>query len=341
MAKTQVADVIVPEIFENYVIERTAEMPKFAQSGIIVREPEIDALAAGGGRTVNMPFWQDLTGDREIIGDATTFTPAKIGADKDIAAVHNDGKSWSTTLLAKLLAGSDPMSAIGDLVAAYWGRQDQAMLVASVNGLYAALDAEVGDPNILKIASESIAGTSPTTQLNGTTFVDATVVLGDAADRLTAVGMHSATEGFLRQNDLIDFIPDSEGKGQIPTFQGRRVVVSDGLPTRAGTTDGTVYTTVLFGEGAFRKGAAALDQTPLEGGFGTEGVEFSRVSLGHDSILINRRRHILHPGGIAWQSASVAGESPTNAELALAANWSRVYESKNVRMVIVTHNNDQ
>jgi hypothetical protein len=28
-----------------------------------------------------------------------------------------------------------------------------------------------------------------------------------------------------------------------------------------------------------------------------------------------------------------------NAELALAANWQRVYESKNVRMVSILHNN--
>src|ERR1041384_6335733 len=52
---------------------------------------------------------------------------------------------------------------------------------------------------------------------------------------------------------------------------GRRLVVDDNLPTRAGTTDGTVYTTYLFGQGAFAKGAAPLDGTPLQGGFGTEG----------------------------------------------------------------------
>jgi hypothetical protein len=34
--------------------------------------------------------------------------------------------------------------------------------------------------------------------------------------------------------DLIDFVPDSQGKAQIRTFQGRAVVVDDSLPTRAG-----------------------------------------------------------------------------------------------------------
>jgi hypothetical protein len=72
-------------------------------------------------------------------------------------------------------------------------------------------------------------------------------------------------------------------------------VVDDNLPTRAGTTDGVVYTTYLFGPGAFAKGAAALDSAPLQGGHGTEGVEMAREALASDTILINRRRYILHP----------------------------------------------
>jgi hypothetical protein len=169
--------------------------------------------------------------------------------------------------------------------------------------------------------------------------VDATAKLGDRGDRLTAVAMHSGTEAALRKLDLIDFVPDSEGKAQIRTFQGRRVVVDDNLPTRAGTTDGTVYTTYLFGPGAFAKGAAPLDGTPLQGGIGTEGVEFYRDALASDSDLINRRRYILHPRGVRFTSSSVAGDSPTNAELEMGANWTRVFEAKNVRIVAVTHNN--
>jgi hypothetical protein len=86
--------------------------------------------------------------------------------------------------------------------------------------------------NKLSIASESIAGQSASTRLNGSTFVDATAKLGDRADRLVAVAMHSATEAALRKLDLIDFIPDSESKAQIRTFQGRRVVVDCGQAGR-------------------------------------------------------------------------------------------------------------
>jgi len=54
---------------------------------------------------------------------------------------------------------------------------------------------------------------------------------------------------------------------------------------------------------------------------------------------INRRRHILHPRGVKFTSASVGAASPTNAELENQANWVRVWENKNVRLVAITHNN--
>jgi hypothetical protein len=42
---------------------------------------------------------------------------------------------------------------------------------------------------------------------------------------------------------------------------------------------------------------------------------------------------------VKFTSASVAADSPTSAELETAANWVRVWENKNVRLVAITHNN--
>lgn len=338
MAKTLITDVIQPAAWEGYVIERTAELAEFAQAGIVEADPAFDELAGQGGLIVNMPFWQDLSASRQILSDSGDLTVNKISGSQDAARIHRDGNAWSVNVLAKWLSGDDPMAAIGDLVADYWGRIDEDMLVASLVGLELEFDSISGDPNLLKIASESIASTTDATRLNGTTFIDALQKLGDRNSRLSACAIHSATEAYLKKLDLIDYVPDSEGKAQIATFQGRRVVVDDDLSSRAGTTDGTVYRSILFGMGAFAKGASPLAGEPLEGGFGTEGVELARVALSSDSVLINRRQHILHPRGVKWVDGSVAGTSPTDAELALAANWTKVYESKNIRIVIVQHN---
>ena len=336
MAKTAVADIIIPTEFEHYAIERTAELSTFGQSGIVEHAPEFDELAAGGGRDVKMPFWKDLTATRQLLNDAAALAVNKITSDQDSARIHNDAQVWSVNHLAKVVSGDDPMQAIVDLVGDYWARTDEGLVISCLKGVFASASM-LG--NKLTIASETLVGQLDSNRLNGATFVDATVKLGDRADRLTAIAMHSATEAALRKLDLIDFLPDSEGKSQIRTFQGRRVIVDDNLPVRAGTTSGLVYTSYLFGPGAFGKGSARLESNPLQGGFGTEGVELARVPLESDSVLINRRRYILHPRGVRFTGAVVAGDSPTNAELENGANWARVFEAKNVRMVAIEHNN--
>src|ERR1041385_7553995 len=289
MAKTAVADIIIPTEFERYAIERTAELSTFGQCGIIEHAPEFDELAAGGGREVKMPFWKDLTAARQLLADNASLAVNKINADQDIARIHNDAQVWSVNHLAKVISGDDPMAAIGDLVAAYWARTDEGLVISCLKGMFGAASMA---GNLLAIHSETVAGTTAATKLNGATFVDACAKLGDAADRLTAVAMHSATEAALKKLDLIDFLPDSEGKPSLATFQGRRVVVDDTLPTRVGTTDGTVYTTYLFGQGAFAKGASPLDGTPLQGGFGTEGVELARSALDSDTLLRSEERRV-------------------------------------------------
>ena len=73
MAKTAVADIIIPTEFEKYAIERTAELSRFGESGIVEMAPEFDALAAGGGREVKMPFWKDLTATRQLLSDSASL----------------------------------------------------------------------------------------------------------------------------------------------------------------------------------------------------------------------------------------------------------------------------
>ena len=128
MAKTAVADIIIPTEFEKYAIERTAEMSRFGECGIVEVAPQFDELASGGGREVKMPFWKDLTATRQILSDSGTLTVNKIAADTDIARIHNDAQVWSVNHLAKMVSGDDPMGAIVDLVAGYWARTDDLLV---------------------------------------------------------------------------------------------------------------------------------------------------------------------------------------------------------------------
>jgi len=312
---TRIADVIVPAVFNPYVIQRTAELSALSQAGIISNTPELDALASAGGKLINMPFWNDLTGADEVLSDTGALTPEKIAAAQDVAALYMRGKAWSTNDLAKALSGSDPMAAIGDLVAAYWARRRQALMFSQLKGVFAS-----ATMSTLTLDVSALAGVLAT--MTGNTFIDALTLLGDAAGKITAVGMHSAVYASLQKQNLIVYIPNSLGVVDIPTYMGKRVIVDDGCPVAAG-----VYTTYLFGEGAIGLGNGSA---PVP-------TETDRDSLAGDDILINRQHFVLHPRGIKFNNASVAGSSPTNVEAETAANWTKVYETKNIRIIKFVH----
>lgn len=333
MAETLVSDVIVPEIFLPYVLERTAELSAFFTSGIIDTDSQFAALANGGGQTIQMPFWQDISGNSQVLSDGGSLTTKKIGASRDVAVLNNRGDAWKTNDLARLLSGDDPMGRIGDLVAAYWARDHQDTLISMLKGVF-AIASMAGNLSAIHAASGAIGAAN---YLTGTTFIDGKQLLGDAKNNLAAIAMHSAVEASLLKQDLIDFMPDSEGKMTLPTFQGLQVIIDDSMPTET-INSATVYTSYLFGKGAVAMGAASNVMDPIEGGFGTWELEYTRDALAGSSIMINRRRFILHPRGVKWLGGSMAGLSPTNTEFENASNWLRVFEAKHIRVVKITHN---
>ena len=315
MAITKISDVIVPELFNKYVINRTMELSAFFQSGIVVNSPEFDTLASEAARTHNMPFFEDLQGESEATLEDVKMTPAKIGSNKDVSTTILRQKMWGSSNLAAALAGADPAKAIGDLVAAYWARDMQKELIAILKGVFGTVPAgSSGDPaaetrletNILDISG--LSGTKA--NWSGSAFIDAEQKLGDAKAQLTGVCMHSATEAYLKKQNLIETVQPSDDVA-FGLYQGKRVIVDDGCPVADG-----VYTTYLFGNGA-----VALGNGNPAGFVPTETDRAKRKGSGVD-YLINRKTMILHPRGIAWQNAEVAKtEGPSRTEVANPKNW--------------------
>lgn len=331
MPGTTLQDVIVPELFNPYVINRTMELSALLQCGIIANNSEFDALASQAAPTVNMPFFEDLTGESEQVIEGGDLTDNKISSNKDVAAIIRRAKMWSATDLSAALAGSDPMAAIATLVAQFWARDMQKELIAVLNGIFGTVPA--GDSNtppaetrlesnLLDISKKSGAAAN----WSGSAFIDAEQKLGDAKAQLTGICMHSATEAYLKKQNLIDTVQPSNDVA-FGTYQGKRVVVDDGCPVAGG-----VYTTYLFGNGA-----VALGNGNPVGFVPTETDRAKRKGSGVD-YLINRRTSILHPRGVAFTSASVAKtEGPSRTELADPKNWKPVYEPKQIRIVAFKH----
>lgn len=323
---TRIADVVVPEVFNPYVINRTMELSALYQSGIVQTVSELQGALNKGNRYFNMPFWNDLTGEDESLEDTEgwALTPDKITSGQDMATQLFRGKAWSTTDLAKTLSGDDPMGAIGDLVAGYWNRRMQASLIATLKGAFTTIT----DTHVNSIAIEDGINATDTNKVSGAAIVDTMSKLGDAHEVLTGIVMHSVPYFNLVKQGLVEDVRDEDGRVIYKAYLGKRIIIDDGVPVEDGTTSGKKYTTYLFGNGAIGYGEGS-PEVP---------TETDRDSLAGEDILINRKHFVLHPRGIKFTNASVAKVAPTNVELALASNWERVYSNKHIRMVAMVTN---
>jgi hypothetical protein len=354
MAAVQVSDVVVPSVFTPYTQQLTEEKARLIQSGVMVASPILNQLLAGGGKTFTVPSWLDLdasdsTGADNVSSDdvadiqAASFengtptdanrgdaTPQKISTTEEVAARLVRNQSWSSTGLARELAGSDPLAAIATRVAYYWIRRLQRIFIATWNGVIADnLAAPTGDDTHTQYdLINDISGSSfidGVTNFSAEAFIDAATLMGDSQSDLTAVMVHSVVYARMQKNNLIDFIPDARGEVNIPTFLGREVIVDDGVPKT-----GQVYDSWLFGMAAAQFGEAMADIP----------TEISREALagngGGQEILTTRRVYTVHPTGHAYIQSTIPNGGPSNTNLAAAANWSRHYpERKQIKFAVL------
>lgn len=312
----KIADILTPDVWNAYGANRTKELSAFWQSGIVSAVPGISL--PNGGAVIDMPHFNDLTGDTENLSDADSLTPAKITTGQQKAVVIGRGRAWGVNDLAGVFAGADPARAIMDRIAAYWARQQQAELISTLNGVFgaASMSGLVHD-----IEAESTAATRT---LNAGTFIDATQKLGDAKSTVTAIAMHSATEAYLAKAQLIEYVQPAGQSDRVPFYMNKRVVVDDGLPVSTG-----VYTTYVFGSGVIGYAENAI---------GASDLETDRDILAGEDVMAMRRRFILHPVGLRW-AGSAAGAFPTRAELATGTNWVRSFDVKAIPMIAIRHRN--
>lgn len=324
MAVAALADMIVPTKFNKYVENKTSEKSRLLQSGIMV---DLSAVvdAEIEGKTVNMPFFNDLDANDAdvVINDTTDLTVSGITTAQDVAVKLLRAKAWGSTDLAGDLAGADPVDAIANRIADYWSRRDQRTLLATLSGAFAAANVVAGDGTFKNVYDIS-AGTGGAEYFDADAFIDAVFQLGDEAEGLAAVAVHSFTLKSMVKADLIDFRPDSEGKLTVPTYLGKTVIVDDSMPVSAG-----VYTTYLFGPGAIAYGSKS-PKVPVE-------VERQALKGMGQEYVVHRRQFVMHPRGIKWLGGTQAGVTPSNTELATGTNWTRVYEPKQVRIVQFKH----
>lgn len=334
MATVQIADIYNPLTFARREQESQIELNRFIMSGVLTQDPRLNAQASQGGNIGELPFFKPLGTDEPNYSDdnpANNSTPKNVTSDKMVFRLASQNQSWSTMDLAVELALEKPAEAITGRIGQYWATNNERRAIQSAMGVLADNVANDGGDMVNNIATDAAGAPTAAELIGADAIIDTIQTMGDHGERLGVIAMHSVPYRNLQKQNLIYFIPNARGEVNIPIYQDKMVVVDDSLPAVAGVNRVT-YTSILFTQGAMAGGTGTVENpSELE-------REASSGNGGGQSILYSRRADIIHPLGFKFTSASVAGQSATQAELALSANWDRVWERKSTGIAFLQTN---
>lgn len=337
MPLTKISDIIEPRVFLKYQKEYTPERLDLLNSVAFGNPlPELSSQMTAGGSTIDVPFWQDTSRvepNAQTDDETVLATPLKISAASMTARKLYWHQSWQQADLAGAFATGntkDPLRQIADYTENYWRRIMQITVIKVLDGVLA--DNVANDSADMRyLVYSDIATPLAANKISSAAVNRARVTMGEMLNELGVIVMHSKVYVDALDQEAISFIQPSKYPFQIAMFAGMQVVVSDDITTVAGANS-PKYRSYLFGTGALQKEmhfpevAVETHRKPEAGNGG--GVE----------TLHNRRHAMIHPNGFRFTSASVAGKSPTWAELSAAANWDRKFQRKNIKMAVLETN---
>ena len=333
MATTRLSDVIYGPLFLPTTIQRIAQLSRIRNSPIVSTDAELQRFANGPGDLVQMPFWNDLTGNSNASTDdpAQNATPNKMTQGQDMARKIRRNNGWQSANLVASMLADDPLDAVSQLIAEYWVREEQRIMGQQMAGIFAATSMA---GNKLAVASEDGAATP--VMLDAEVASNAYALLGEYGQTLSAVLMHSRVFFNLRAQRAIEFGKDPVTGLDFVRWDDKDVFVSDQCPRVAGSTSGFKYTSYLFGNGAIGYAEATGEGGPKKP---VELESAASAGNGEGVETVWYRRHwVMHPRGVAFSGNPASASGVTDAELATGTNWTRVYDPKLVRMVAVTTN---
>lgn len=332
---TILSDAVFRDELRDYINVNTSERTAFFESGILVQNNDMAQLLASPSNTFTIPWWVDLDASIESNYSNDVYTDIAVplavtsASMQARAAYLNEG--WNCMNLVKNITKQDPLEFVAGRLTSYWQRVAQRRTIASVIGIYNA--------NVANNGGDMVVAAPGT--IDAASIIRAKATMGDYSGQLgglSVIAMHSAVQTELQILNLIDFTPLADQVPEFGRFQGMRVVVDDSMPV-IGTGAEARYLSVIFGPGAI----GYEEQQPA----GEDGLEYERApdrgNGGGTETLWTRRNFVIHPLGYSFLSTTITGTPGTSrpvsaswADLALAANWERKFNRKEVPLAFVT-----
>jgi len=310
MAKTKIADILDPEILSDKAATYFPGKVAFVGTGVAdVGGSKIDQ----GGTRLTVPKFKKAADEFDDLSEDTGLTPKKLEQYKEETPVIRRGIAYEIGDIADLVMLDDPNEEVAVQISTQAGRTiDRSFINVTIGATPAANTYDVSADSGAKVLIE------------GTHVINALLKVGDELENLRAIIMHSKVYGDLLQNNLIDYVQESE-VDRIPTYMGRRVFVSDRTPVDT-SNDNNIYSTYLVGNGSFfHDFQAELD------------VEFDRDILDKSDLIAADVHYCVHLRGTNWKTSSP--DKPTKAQVKDTANWEQAAESnKEIKLVALLTN---
>lgn len=353
MAETKLSDLIIPSIFTSYLLEQTTQRSPMFRSGLVSLNPLLQERFSNGGQVVTLPHGQavpDTAANTSSDEPGQVAVPLKLTASSQRAVRLDRNQGWKVMDLAKMLSGYDPIGSLirtlngeqGGLLQ-YWINRQQDSMLSILRGITAWNLANGGDM-IATIGATGTAGTHVPTaadRISPEALVQLELTMGDSPLSLPVLVCHPVVGGQIKLQNLTRNVVSGQNFSadqslalqqlQWSAYLQKLVIVDERCPVAADGTNAFMYTSYLCGLGLFGY-AEMVPAVPLE----NERKPAEGNGAGADEVW-SRRAYCLHPNGFSW-NGTMAGDTPTEAELQTATSFVRVMQRKNVPLGILRTN---
>lgn len=315
------------EVFTGMMQEEDYWKNPILASGIVQQDDSIMDLIGEEGNVATIPIYKPLdaneNGMEALNNDGeTNNTPVEISGNKQTCMMIQRMKAFKAKDFTKELTGADPMTQIKNKIAGYYQQvwENEMMNIAK-----AVLGVTALKEHVLDLGEKAIDA--------GSVYDIGQAALGDMADGLGLMVMHSMIYKEYQKMGMVDF--DKYVIGEViqkevtlPTIAGKHVLVTDRYTSNGLTGTNAVYSTFLFGEGAF----LSCDKKNYEKQYTTN--YDPETAAGIDKFYTKQGK-VLHPNGLSLAVDNIEKESPTFAELGTSSNYALKFNTKNVKMGLI------
>ena len=357
-----------PEAFK-YIMDRIprTRLNEIRKSKVLVGNPDIRAVLGtqNGTGYARVAVRGLLDGEAVNYDGQTDITATSTKTFEQGVVVIGRAKAWvEKDFSFDITGGVDFMNNVAQQVADYWQDIDQDTILAVLKGVFSMTGTK--NAEFVEKHTYTVSGTLEPSTLNTATAK----ACGDHKKKFSMIFLHSVPATNLENLNLLSALKYTDKDGitrdlSLYTWNGKLVIVDDGMPTEEGYLDAVADTpgavkvvansaTPAANEIKLSAATPYLgDKTLAAGDYVVQGTQYTSYVLGEGSInfedlgakvpyemsrdpktnggqdtLYTRQRKVIAPKGISYEKTDQVSLSPTDAELSNGANWALVHSGE-------------